>query len=221
MFVKVQNVKKEYGVGNARIMALDDISFSFKEREFLAVSGPSGGGKTTLLTVMAGLQRPNSGKVIIDNMSIYEQFDSDGLAVFRNEYIGFVFQSFHLIPYLNSLQNVMLPLAHKDLTSDEKVRMAKTALKKMGLADRMAHLPTELSGGQNQRVAIARALVNNPKIVFADEPTGNLDTNTRDEILGVFREMTQDYTVVMVTHDKENIRQADRVVKIKDGKIIE
>jgi putative ABC transport system ATP-binding protein len=222
MLGRVIDINKDYGKGNNLVNALKGINFSFNEKEFIALCGPSGSGKTTLLTIIAGLHHPTSGKIEIDGISLYEELGSERLAIFRSEYIGFVFQSFYLVSYLTALQNVMLPLAHQDYSTQEKKKMAMKALEKVGLQDRANHLPSELSGGQSQRVAVARALVNEPKIIFADEPTGNLDSATRDEILGLFQDVRdQGHTIIMVTHDVENIKKVDRVIYIRDGFLVE
>lgn len=181
--MQVQNIDKEYGNGDALVRALRGVTFSIQPKDFVAVCGPSGSGKTTLLTIIAGLNHPTEGEVVIDDISIYKELNSNGLANYRNEYIGFVFQAFHLIPYLTAMENVILPLAHQNIRNKEKRSMAASALEKVGLSDKSKSLPGKLSGGQRQRVAIARAVVNDPRILLADEPTGNLDTKTRDKIL--------------------------------------
>ena len=183
MLMQVQNIDKEYGNGDALVRALRGVTFSIQPKDFVAVCGPSGSGKTTLLTIIAGLNHPTEGEVVIDDISIYKELNSNGLANYRNEYIGFVFQAFHLIPYLTAMENVILPLAHQNIRNKEKRSMAASALEKVGLSDKSKSLPGKLSGGQRQRVAIARAVVNDPRILLADEPTGNLDTKTRDKIL--------------------------------------
>ncbi|MFH1578127.1 MAG: ABC transporter ATP-binding protein [Candidatus Omnitrophota bacterium] len=221
MLVEINDITKIYGhQGSNQVKALENISFSLDKGDFIAMCGPSGSGKTTLLTIMAGLHHPTSGKVAVDNISIYDQLDSEGLARFRSEYIGFVFQSFCLIPYLSARENIMLPLAAVDVSKKEKRERAQKVLNRVGLADRGNHLPGQLSGGQRQRVAIARALVNQPLLIYADEPTGNLDSKTRDEILELFDSLREEgHTVIMVTHDPDNIMKATRVIKIRDGKL--
>lgn len=218
MLINIQNIKKTYGTGEALVNAVNGISFTIGEKDFVSVCGPSGSGKSTLLTMMAGLNQPDSGEVIVDDLSIYKELNQDGLASFRNEYIGFVFQSFQLLKYLSALENVMLPLACQKMTKKEKTDLARQALEKVELKHKAKYLPGELSGGQQQRVAIARALVNKPLIILADEPTGNLDSNTRDEILNLFHSLKESgHTIIMVTHDPENIKNTNRVIRVRDG----
>ena len=220
MLMKIKAIKKDYGKGDGLVRALKGMSFQINEMDFVGVCGPSGSGKSTLLTIMAGLNTPTSGEVIVDDVSIYKQLNNDGLSNFRSEYIGFVFQAFQLIPYLRAIENVMLPLANKKLSKKEKQDMAKNVLKRVGLEDKFYSLPSELSGGQRQRVAIARALVNSPPIILADEPTGNLDSGTRNEILKLFNSIKEDgHTIIMVTHDPENIKYTNKVLEIKDGEL--
>jgi putative ABC transport system ATP-binding protein len=219
--IKLNNIYKTFGSGDSQVLALNNLSLNIKEGEFVTIHGPSGSGKSTLLTVMAGLQHPTNGEVIVDDISLYSVLDSDGLSRFRSEYLGFIFQAFNLIPYMTLEENVMLPLAHKSIPRAEKKEKALTILKKVGLVDRMNHLPSELSGGQQQRAAIARALVNNPKILFADEPTGNLDSKTRDEILNLFKELNSwGHTIIMVTHDDSTINVASRSIELFDGELV-
>ena len=218
MLMKVRELRKTYGEDESRVDALRGVSFNIDEKQFVAVCGPSGSGKTTLLTTIAGLNRPTGGQAVIDGISIYEELNTEGLAHFRFEYIGFIFQSFHLIPYLSAEENVMLPLAPRRLKERRKREMAQQALEKVGLPEKAAVLPGQLSGGQRQRVAIARAIVNEPPIVLADEPTGNLDTQTRDEILAVLDSVREKgHTVIMVTHDPANLELAERTLRIEDG----
>ena len=218
--VSATNIGKVYGEGEAQVEALREVSFTLGTGEFVCICGPSGSGKTTLLTILAGLNHPSSGEVVTDEISIYEELTSDSLASFRSEYIGFVFQSFQLIPYLSVLENVMLPLAPIPMARKEKHQRAEQALQEMAIPDKAGYLPGELSGGQCQRVAIARALVNDPMLILADEPTGNLDSATRDEILGTLRNLKeQGRTVIMVTHDPDNMKAADRVLSIVDGRL--
>ena len=220
MLMQIKSVEKTYGGGEAEVRALRGVSFDIEPESFVAVCGPSGSGKTTLLTTMAGLNRPTAGEAIVDGISIYQDLNSEGLAQFRSEYIGFVFQSFHLIPYLSALENVMLPLAPHRISVKEKRRMARAALEGVNIAEKARTRPGELSGGQRQRVAIARAIVNAPPIILADEPTGNLDTDTRDEILDLMESIRREgHTIVMVTHDPENLRMAQSVIRITDGKL--
>jgi len=220
--IELKDISKIYGSNEAAIMAVKEVSFAVEKGEYAVVSGPSGSGKTTLLSVMAGLQHPTEGEIIVDEISIYNELNQNGLARLRSEYMGFVFQAFNLIPYLNALENVMLPLSPARLTRKKKREMALRALSSVGIENRADHLPTELSGGQVQRVAIARALVNNPYILFADEPTGNLDSETRDEIMELFANLSRSgRTLIMVTHDPERITGAGRWFVIKDGVVEE
>ncbi len=220
MLIEISNIKKDYGSGDALVQALKGVSTKIDKQDFVGICGPSGSGKSTLLTILAGLNSPTNGEIIIDDISIYNELNSDGLSNFRSEYIGFVFQSFQLIPYLKAIENVMLPLANKNYPTQEKTKMAKHSLEQVGLKDKLYSLPQELSGGQKQRVAIARALVNSPLIILADEPTGNLDSNTRDEILELFNSIKNNgHTIMMVTHDPDNIKYTNKVIEIKDGLI--
>jgi len=222
MYLQLEKISKTFGQGEAEVKALKDVSLAIDKGDYVAIHGPSGSGKSTLLTIMAGLQHPSSGKVIIDEISLYEELNNDGLAGFRSNYIGFVFQAFNLLPYLNTLENVQLPLAPERISRKEKMEMAHLAMSRVGLADRANHLPSELSGGQQQRAAIARALVNEPGIILADEPTGNLDTETRNAILNLFDDLNKaGHTILMVTHDVSNIKAARKSIKIIDGHIIE
>ena len=222
MYLQLNNISKTFGQGEAEVQALKNVSFSIDKGDYVAIHGPSGSGKSTLLTILAGLQHPTSGKVVIDEISLYEELNNDGLAGFRSNYIGFVFQAFNLLPYLTTLENVLLPLAPEKLSKREKTEMAQLALSRVGLTDRAQHLPSELSGGQQQRAAIARALVNEPGIILADEPTGNLDSETRNDILTLFEDLNKaGHTILMVTHDASNIKAAKKSIEIIDGKIIE
>jgi putative ABC transport system ATP-binding protein len=222
MYLQLENISKTFGKGEAQVRALEDVNFSIDKGDYVAIHGPSGSGKSTLLTIMAGLQHPTGGKVIIDGISLYDELNNDGLAGFRSNYIGFVFQAFNLIPYLSTMENVLLPLAPVGMKKKEKREMAGLALERVGLADRAAHLPSELSGGQQQRAAIARALVNEPGIILADEPTGNLDTETRNDILSLFDDLNKaGHTILMVTHDVSNIKAARKSIQIIDGHIME
>lgn len=222
MLIKLKQISKIYGERGAAVSALRDVSFSINEGEYAVVYGPSGSGKTTLITVMAGLQHPTEGEMVIDDISVYKELDQDGLARLRSEYMGFVFQAFNLIPYLTALENVMLPLSPVRLSARKKRERALDILALVGMEERASHLPSELSGGQIQRIAIARALVNEPYLLFADEPTGNLDSVTRDEIMGLFAELNGNgRTVVMVTHDIERIVDANRYFHISDGVVEE
>ncbi|MEE9118904.1 MAG: ABC transporter ATP-binding protein [Calditrichia bacterium] len=219
--VETHGITKIYKSGDDDFSAIQDITIEIKQGEFVAVNGPSGSGKSTLLTIFGGLNNPTRGKVIIDDIDIYS-LSVEQLANFRREYIGFVFQSFQLISYLTVLENVMLSLVVTDYSKVEKKQKSNDILKKVGLIDKEDRLPDELSGGEQERVAIARALVNQPPIILADEPTGNLDTETGEDIMRLFQDLNEDgQTIVMVTHNPENIKYAGRVISLRDGFIID
>lgn len=207
-------------MGNVKVSALNGVSLEIAEGEFVAILGPSGSGKSTLLHVFGGLDRPDEGEVLIDKISLYKQNDSK-LANVRLHKIGFVFQFFNLLPLLTALRNVELPLTLADVPEQESMKKAQEMLELVGLGDRLTHRPTELSGGEQQRVAIARALINDPKIVLADEPTGNLDTTTGAEIVGLMERLNKEkqQAFVVVTHDPSVADSADRILFLKDGLI--
>ncbi len=218
-FITVQNLEKVFQSGEETVYAVRDVSFKINLGDFIAVVGPSGSGKSTLLSILGGLMHPTGGKIIVDEIDIY-QLTIEQLADFRREYLGFVFQSFHLIQYLNMLENVMLPLVVTNYSRSEKMDMAMDVLEKVGLASKARRLPSELSGGEQERVAIARALVNHPPIILADEPTGNLDTATSNEIMGLFKQLNEEgQTIIMVTHNPENFIYTHRALHIIDGKL--
>ncbi|MCS7115031.1 MAG: ABC transporter ATP-binding protein [Nitrososphaerota archaeon] len=216
--LEVQRVKKSYRMGKVVVPALRGVSFKVEEGEFLTIFGPSGSGKSTLLHLMGGLDRPDEGEILIDGSNILALSDNE-LAELRLLKIGFVFQFFNLLPRLTALRNVELPLAIAGVSEKEALQKAKDMLKLVGLETRMNHRPSELSGGEQQRVAIARALINNPKIVLADEPTGNLDTKTGWEIVQLMRRLCDEkgQTFVVVTHDPSIAEVADRIIHLKDG----
>ncbi len=218
--IQLRNIHKIYRTSaDAEVPALVDVSLGIKEGEFLAVVGASGSGKSTLMNILGLLDRPSSGSHLFHGREV-GQLTIDELATIRNQRLGFVFQSFHLLPRTSALENVELPLIYSD-RSDIRAA-AKAALAKVGLADRMTHSPGELSGGQQQRVAIARALVNEPDVIFADEPTGNLDSRAGLEIMAIFQTLNrQSKTIVLVTHDEELAQHAQRIVRISDGRIVE
>jgi putative ABC transport system ATP-binding protein len=217
--ISLDNVSKRYINGADCVIALNELSLDVEEGTFLGVMGPSGSGKSTLLSTLGGLTSPTSGSVKIDSIDVY-QLSVEKLADFRREYLGFIFQSHNLIPYLNALENVMLPLAVAKFPADEKRQRATDMLKKVGLPDRMLHLPQQLSGGEQERVAIARALVNNPPLLLADEPTGSLDTTTSLQIMELLKGLHHDgQTIIMVTHNKENLQWFDRTVYLRDGRL--
>lgn len=216
--LETRNVKRTYQMGNLTVSALRGVSLEIEEGDFVAILGPSGSGKSTLLHVLGGLDRPDEGEVLIDGTSLYTLNDNKRADV-RLRKIGFVFQFFNLLPRLTALRNVELPLTLADVTEQESVKKAKELLEIVGLGDRITHRPTELSGGEQQRVAIARALINDPKIVLADEPTGNLDTSTGGEIVRLMQRLNKEkgQTFVVVTHDLSVAENADRILFLKDG----
>ena len=220
--ITTQNLTKTFGSGSTAVTALDRVNLSVNTGEFVAIMGPSGCGKSTLLHLIGGLDRPSDGKVIIEGTSIAEM-DDDRLTELRRRKIGFVFQFFNLIPVLNAVENAALPVTLDGVKPVEAQRKAAEWLARFGLADRMASRPDQLSGGQQQRVAIARALAAEPSLILADEPTGNLDTRSGDEIASLMRDVAKKYgrTVVMVTHDPRIAAYADRIVFLKDGKIVD
>ena len=217
--INLEQVTKHYINGADCVTALQNMSLSVDEGAFLGVMGPSGSGKSTLLSVLGCLTSPSSGTVSIDGIDVYG-LSQEKQADFRREYLGFIFQSHNLIPYLNALENVMLPLAVAKLSSNEKRQRASAMLERVGLPDRMLHLPQQLSGGEQERVAIARALVNSPPLLLADEPTGSLDSATSHQVMNLLAELHQDgQTIIMVTHNRENLEWVDRTVYLRDGLI--
>lgn len=217
--ITLEQVTKRYINGADCVIALQEISLCVEEGTFLGVMGPSGSGKSTLLSVLGCLTSPSSGKVKIDGIDVY-RLSAEKQADFRREYLGFIFQSHNLIPYLSALENVMLPLAVTKLPAVEKRQRAGTMLEKVGLPDRMLHLPHQLSGGEQERVAIARSLVNNPPLLLADEPTGSLDSTTSQQVMSLLSELHEDgQTIIMVTHNRENLEWVDRTVCLRDGLI--
>jgi len=215
--IVVDNVRKIYNGGEGEVVALGGISFEVREGEFVALMGPSGSGKSTLLTMLGAMNPPTSGRVMVDDIDIYS-LPSEKRADFRSEYLGFVFQQFQLIPYLTALENVMLPLAISGKANREQIRMASAVLEKVGLGSKGSRLPNQLSGGEQERVAIARAIVNEPPILFADEPTGALDTKTSEEIMDLFKHLSREgQTIIMVTHNPEFLSYVKRAIFIRDG----
>lgn len=215
----VQNLCKVYGKGENQVRAVDNVSFSVDEGEFVAIVGASGSGKSTLLHLLGGVDRPTSGKVLVDDKDIYE-LSNDALAIFRRRQIGIIYQFYNLIPILNVTENITLP-CDLDGKPVAKSRL-KELLKTLGLEERTSHLPNQLSGGQQQRVSIGRALINDPALILADEPTGNLDSKSGDEIVSLLKLSNKKYhqTIVIITHDLDIAKQADRVITFEDGKII-
>ncbi len=217
--IRVKNLKKQFQIGSEIVNAIKDISFEVNAGEFISIMGPSGSGKTTLMNIIGCLDTPTSGEYHLDDSEV-SLLDDDELAAIRNRKIGFVFQSFHLLTRNTALKNVMLPLTYAGYDKSVATEKAKSVLDKVGLDDRINHKPNELSGGQQQRVAIARALVNNPSIIFADEPTGNLDTKTGEEIMNLFKELHRNgQTIIVITHENEIADQTERIITVKDGLI--
>ena len=222
-FVLIENVSKVYSeIGNGSAApVLSDFNTHLAEGEFVCLMGPSGSGKSTLLTIVGAMSRPSEGKVLVDGIDVYGLSD-ERRADFRAEYLGFVFQQHHLMPYLNAIENVMLPLATIRLSGKQKRERAKSVLEKVGLGDKASRLPNQLSGGEQGRLAIARAIVNEPPLILADEPTGTLDTTTGNEIMDVFLKLNaQGQTIFMVTHNPDNAALAHRVINIKDGLLVD
>ena len=218
--LKVENLTKIYGKDSTKVTALDNVSFSVEKGEFVAIVGASGSGKSTLLHLLGGVDRPTSGKVFIDGKDIFN-FNDDKLAIFRRRQVGLVYQFYNLIPILNVEENITLPLA-LDNREIDKNRLNEM-LKLLGLEKRKNHLPNELSGGQQQRTSIGRALITNPTIILADEPTGNLDSKSSDEIVALLKKSNKELkqTIIMITHNMEIAKIADRIIKIEDGKNVE
>ena len=217
--LKLNNLSKVYGKGDTQIKALDDVSFSVEKGEFIAIVGPSGSGKSTLLHILGGVDTPSSGQVLVDGTDICA-LDQTKLAIFRRRQIGLIYQFYNLIPILNVEENITLPLLLDQRSLDEA--RLKEIVATLGLADRVRHLPNQLSGGQQQRVSIGRALINNPALVLADEPTGNLDSNNAKEIIALLKLSNQRYhqTLIIVTHDRDIALQADRIISFGDGRIL-
>ena len=217
--LKVENLTKIYGKNTTKVVALDNVSFSVEKGEFVAIVGASGSGKSTLLHLIGGVDKPTSGKVYIDGNDIYS-FDDDKLAIFRRRQVGLIYQFYNLIPILNVEENIVLPckLDGKNVRRDRLNEIIDT----LGLSKRRGHLPNELSGGQQQRVSIGRAIINNPALVLADEPTGNLDSKASDEIVALLKESNKKYnqTIIVITHDASIAQEANRVITIEDGKIV-
>ena len=218
--LKVEGLTKIYGKNTTKVIALDNVSFSVEKGEFVAIVGASGSGKWTLLHLIGGVDRPTSGKVYIEGKDIFN-FDDEQLAIFRRRQVGLIYQFYNLIPILNVEENITLPLALDNRKIDKE--MLNDTLKLLNLENRRNHLPNELSGGQQQRTSIGRALITNPAIILADEPTGNLDSKSSDEIVALLKKSNKDLkqTIIMITHNMEIAKVADRIIKIEDGKIVE
>ncbi len=218
--LQIEGLTKQYKTDELELFALKNINIHVAQGEFVAIVGPSGSGKSTFMNMLGCLDRPTTGSYVLDGIEITQLKDS-GLAQVRNQKIGFVFQSFHLLPRASSLRNVELPMMYAGVSMTERKKRAKAALQRVGLGQRMNHKPTQLSGGQRQRVAIARALVNQPAILLADEPTGNLDSRSSIEIMAIFQELhAQGVTILLVTHEADIAQHAERVITFRDGHII-
>ncbi|MDA7710395.1 ABC transporter ATP-binding protein [Gammaproteobacteria bacterium] len=215
----LKDIKKEFQLGQQKVKALKGINLEVDKSDFVSIMGPSGSGKTTLMNIVGCLDTPSSGNYYLNNQLVSE-LDEDSLARIRNKEIGFVFQSFHLLAKNSALDNVLLPMKYAGTDINEATERAKYILEQVGLSDRINHGPSELSGGQQQRVAIARALVNKPSILFADEPTGNLDSKTGDDVMNLFKELNEEgQTIILITHEEDIAKQSRRIINIKDGLI--
>lgn len=219
--LQLKNITKSYESGAAKFDALKNVSLDIRTGDFVSITGPSGSGKSTLMHIIGLLDNPTSGDVLLEGKNI-SKFSEERLSTIRNKVLGFVFQQFNLLPKTSSLENVMLPLLYSDVPASLRLKMAKEMLKKVNLEDKAKNLPSQLSGGQQQRVAIARSLVNNPKLILADEPTGNLDSRSGKEIIDLLHKLNREEkrTVVLVTHDQDLAKDADMILIVKDGKII-
>jgi putative ABC transport system ATP-binding protein len=219
MIIDLTDAYRTYDLGRVQVHALEGASLQVAEGEFVAIIGPSGSGKSTLMNILGCLDRPTSGQYVLDGVPV-EELDDDGLAEVRSRMIGFVFQNYNLLPRTSALENVATPLLYQGVPKKERLARAQAALERMGLGDRLDHEPSELSGGQQQRVAIARALVTNPRLILADEPTGNLDSHTGEEVLQLFHDLNDaGATIVLITHDSDIAVRATRQVHVLDGRI--
>lgn len=219
--IRVKGLYKIYKVGDTRVRALNGVDFQIHKGEFCAIVGASGSGKSTLLNMLAGLEKPTKGEIIIAGEHMEKKSENE-LVAFRRKHIGFIFQSFNLLPTMNAVENVALPLTFQGMEKEKRMRLAEQAIGLVGLQKYRKHKPTQMSGGQQQRVGVARALVVNPEIIFADEPTGNLDSHTSEDVMNLMKKVVreQKQTLIMVTHDNHLAEYADRIFHIKDGKII-
>lgn len=219
--IELNNVSKYYEMGGGKLTALDNVSLTVKQGDFTSIMGPSGSGKSTLMNITGILDSFDEGEYILNNQNISEHSDKE-LAKIRNKEIGFIFQSFNLMPRMSVLENVALPLIYAGVGLSERKERATEALEKVGLGNRVNHRPNEISGGQKQRVAIARAIVNDPAVILADEPTGNLDSKTAEEIIRIFQELNREgSTILMVTHEREIADYSKKIIHLRDGKVIE
>jgi len=217
--ITMRDLKRHYSMGEETVKALDGVDLEFLKNDYAAIMGPSGSGKSTLMNIIGCLDTPTSGTYILNGQNVAEM-DDDELARVRNREIGFVFQTFNLLPRINCLRNVELPLIYAGVSPREREERATEALNRVGLGDRITHKPTELSGGQIQRVAIARALINNPSIILADEPTGNLDTATSQDIMGIFSDLSKaGNTIILITHEEDIALYTRRIIRLRDGRI--
>ena len=218
-YIVAEDLTKQYGKGDAAVTAVAGISFSINEGAFIGVMGESGAGKSTLLGMMGAMNAPTSGRLVVDDIDVYS-LGQEQRADFRREFLGFIFQSFHLVSYLNVIENVMLPLAIVKAGKKKKRMMAEAALEQVGLSDKAYRLPSQISGGEKERVAIARSIVNEPPVLLADEPTGNLDTKTTREIMELLSQLNKEgMTIIMVTHSPDCADYAQRIIKVSDGKL--
>ena len=218
--IRIEDMYKIYQMGDTEVRALDGVNLHIKEHEFVAIIGPSGSGKSTLMNMIGCLDTPTSGTIVIDGESTAGLSEKE-LSRIRGRKVGFVFQQFNLLPYFNALQNVAMPLVYQGVKEKERLERAEEALLKVGLKERMHHLPPELSGGQKQRVALARAIVTNPSIILADEPTGALDSKTGEDVMGLFHSLhSEGRTIIIVTHDARVGSECERMIRISDGKIL-
>ncbi|MDX2445943.1 MAG: ABC transporter ATP-binding protein [Desulfobacterales bacterium] len=220
-YIRAENLSKQYGSGDAAVMAIHNIDFTVEAGEFVSIMGESGAGKSTVLSIVGAMNPPSSGKFVVDEIDVYH-LGSEKRTDFRREFIGFVFQSFHLVPYLTVVENVMLPLTIIKASKKRKRVLAEAALNQVGLTGKEQRLPSQISGGEKERVAIARAIVNDPPVLLADEPTGNLDSTTTHEIMGLLQRLNQEgTTILMVTHSQDCAAYAERILRVSDGRLID
>jgi len=218
--IRLENVHKDYLMGNTRIHAVEGVSLEINRGDFIAIIGPSGSGKSTMMNLVGALDFSTTGDIFLDNIDIEHLHESD-LAQLRGKKIGFIFQTFNLIPTLTALENVMLPMIFQGIEKEDRIKRATKILNRLNMGPRLSHLPSELSGGERQRVAIARALANDPEVILADEPTGNLDSRTGEEVVKIFEELNKEgKTIIMVTHDPNMAKHADKIYRLKDGMIV-